>query len=222
MATSTSDATESPLVPNVTLAFSDDLESLSIRASPNQLPLYNPDSTLEIPLDVADGFLILLSAGRMSARTIRKEQEKVKKCLTLEKNCKPAAQSPTLKDNEIDLSSIQLCFAALTEGNVIEATFGVETNGGMRRSKFTSERAYNAAKTAKSAILDACMTSDAIRQLAVETYCRCFEIVITYDVDLQSIGFISWCLKHQKVRDSAEKRLQAAFTQLHEAIAASA
>jgi len=104
---------------------------------------------------------------------------------------------------------------------VIETTFGVETTGGLRRSKHTSERAYQSSKSAKSALMDSSLSSDAIRQLAVETYCKCFEIVITYDIELTKIGLISWCWKHQKVRDVAEKRLVEAFAPLHEAVAAS-
>lgn len=223
MVTSTSNAAKSPLVPDVTVAYSDDNESLNIDVSPSNLPLYSADSTIDISLDVADGFLILLSSGRISARTIRQEyrsgsvnnDEKTK-------NRAATNQAGTkAHSRELDPSAIQLCFAALTEGNVIEATFGVETTGGSKRSKYTSERAYNAAKNAKNMISDAAMSSEAIRQIAVDTYCRCFEIIIMYNIDLQRIGFITWCLRHQKVREAAEKQLRDAFSQLDEAIAAS-
>jgi len=226
MATNIPDGAETPLVPDDTFAYSDDHESLSIHASPNYLPLYNADSTLDIPRDVADGFLILLSAGRVSARTIRKEYQSgnVNKRKTRNKGKEPPAAGGSTAHSPkdmVDHSAIQLCFAALTQGNVIEATFGVETTGGLKRSKYTSERAYNAAKNAKTAISDAAYASDAIQQQAVDTYCKCFEIVIMYDIDLERIGFVTWCLRHQKVREAAEKQLQDAFSQLNEAITAS-
>lgn len=234
MTTSVIDGAETPLVPDVTFAYSDDHESLSIHASPNYLPLYNADSTLDIPRDVADGFLILLSAGRMSARTIRKEYQSGK--VNKRKNRNKGKETPLAMNHIVtnrgestaqspksivDFSAIQLCFAALTQGNVIEAAFGVETTGGLKRSKHTSERAYNAAKNAKTAISDAAYSSESIQQQAIETYCKCFEIVIMYDIDLERIGFITWCLRHQKVREAAEKQLQDAFSHLNEAITAS-
>jgi len=229
MATSTPGVAESPLVPEVTFAYSDDNESLSIHAAPNHLPLYNADSTLDISQDVADGFLILLSAGHNSARAIRRERQSIKarksKQITVvdKKHVVTdrgglTAQSP--KD-AVNLSAIQLCFAALTEGNVIEATFGVETTGGLKRSKNTSERAYNAARNAKAAIADAAIASETIKQIAVKTYCRCFEIVIMYNIDLERIGLITWCSRHRKLREAAEKQLRDAISQLDEAIAAS-
>jgi len=226
MVTSAPDVAKSPLVPDVTIAYSDDNESLSIHVTPSHLPLYNADSTIDISQDVADGFLILLSAGRMSARTIRQEyisgignnSKEKSKNRAATNNVATRSQSP---EGMLDLSAIQLCFAALTQGNVIEATFGVETTGGVKRSKYTSERAHNAAKNAKAAISDAAISSDAIQQMAVDTYCRCFEIIILYNIDLERIGFITWCFRHQKVRESAEKQLRDAFSQLDEAIAAS-
>ncbi len=209
---------------NVRLAYSDDHESLSVRHNAPALPLFDPDSTLEISRDVADGFLILLSSGAKSFKSIKAQKEKDKKSKNTSKSEQGAAQSPPSDDTELsaeELSSIALAFAALTDGNVIEATFGVQSNGGIKRCVGTSEIAFNAANAAKQAIMDAAISSDAVRQLAVETYIKAFEVVITYHVNLESVGIITWCIKHQKFRDVAEKDLIHAFGPLNEVIASS-
>uniref|UniRef100_A0A7S3PUB6 Uncharacterized protein n=1 Tax=Chaetoceros debilis TaxID=122233 RepID=A0A7S3PUB6_9STRA len=221
----TSEQVEVPLMPtNVRLAYSDDRESLSVRNS--VLPLVDPDSTLEIPKDVADGFLILLSSGIKSFNAIKVQKEEVKEAKKSSAGSGEATAQSPLPDSSTEmtseeLSAIQLAFAALTDGNVIEATFGVESTGGLKRHKNTSEVAYNASKAAKQAIMDAAIPSDSIRQLAVETYIKAFEIVVTYHINLSTVGFITWCFKHQKFRDTAADELMSAFGPLAEAIAAS-
>merc|ERR1712238_144524 len=74
-------------------------------------------------------------------------------------------------------SSLELAFMAITNGNVIDATFGVESTGGSRRSKNTSSVAFNASQNAKRKIVEASECCDGIVRLAVQVYCKCFEIV---------------------------------------------
>jgi len=194
--------------------------------------LYNVDSTLEIPRDVADAFLILLSEGSRNARIVRKElklkpsssssSKSKNKCNNNKKmNCSNSKTSQKTCESQLlmtDNNSSHLGISAITEGNVIETTFGVETKGGIQRSKHTSKPAYQAAVSAKAAMSE--LSSDTIlRQLAVEAYSKCFEIVITYHVELTKIGLRNWCWKQQKVRDTAEKRLVEAFAPLHDALA---
>ena len=50
-------------------------------------------------------------------------------------------------------------FVALTERNSINGTLCVESTGGMKRSKKTSEHAFNAANQAKVALMDASLSS---------------------------------------------------------------
>ena len=91
----------------------------------------------------------------------------------------------------------------------------------MKRSKNTSEHAFNAANQAKAALKDASLSSDSISELAVETYAKCFEIIVNYGISLDKIGYITYCIKHQKIREDAMKELQLAFLPLNEAVAAS-
>jgi hypothetical protein len=119
------------------------------------------------------------------------------------------------------VSDIQFAFATLSDGNVIDAAFGVESNGGLKRSKSTSEIAFNAAKAAKQALAGACISSEHIKKLAVETYVRLFEIIIQFHLDLENIGFIAWCVKHQKIQGRAVAEIQQVFGPLNEAVASS-
>lgn len=204
----------------VEVAYSDDNDSLSNRQPP-PLPLFDAESALEIPKDVADGFLILLSGGQNSARVIENKR----------RTQKQAPQSSGDKDvttySSDNSEDLNFAFAALTDGNVIEATFGVESHGGLKRARTTSEIAFNAARSAKQAILETSLSppttrndSDAtpVKQLAVDTYVRCFEIIISYHLDLESIGFITYCIKHQKIADGASKELYKAFEALNEEV----
>ena len=215
----------------VEVAYSDDHDSLSHPQGPPPLPLYDAESALEISKDVADGFLILLSGGQNSANVIKEKR--------LEKGGKNSEGNyvaPQSQDSGGTISSqnsqdLNFAFAALTDGNVIEATFGVESCGGLKRAKTTSEVAFNNARAAKQAILEASLatptnvnvnvhadSSRSVKQISVDTYIRCFEIIISYHLDLDSIGFITYCVKHHKVTDRAIRDLKKAFAALNEEI----
>ena len=213
----------SPLAvePQTSLRFeySDDLESFSIHQTA-MVPLVDLDSALDIPRDVADGYLILLSGGTNSAQTIRQQRKKnkVSSVPTSTKKGDVTVRSfGTLTPAE--LSSMQLAFNSLTDGNAIDALFGVKSMGGIRRSKSTSEKAYKSANEAKQALLEAAMASEANRLLAVETYIKCFEIIIKYHLDSEKVS--AWCGKKEQVRQLAAKQITAVFRPLDEGVAAS-
>lgn len=201
--------------------YSDDLESFSIHQS-QMVPLIDIDSALEISRDVADGYLILLSGGLNSAYAIRQQRKKkkVSSIPTPPPGGESSAQSIASLSPE-EQSAIQLAFAALTSGNAIDILFGVKSMGGIRRCETTSEQAYNAANAAKAALMNSSIVSDSTRLLAVETYVKCFEILVKYHMDLENIGFIAYCIRQQRVRDAAEKQLVELFRPLDEAISSS-
>lgn len=215
---------QAPLLPStkqtsLRFEYSDDLESFSIRQS-QMVPLYDIDAALEISRDVADGYLILLSGGLNSAQAIRKQRrkKKVSSAPTPPPGEESCAQSvASLSDEE--LSAVQFAFAALTDGNAIDALFGVKSMGGIRRSQSTSEKSYKAANAAKRALTEASYASDATLLLAVESYVKGFEIIVKYHMDLEKNGFITYCMRQQKIRESAEKQLIELFTPLCEVVA---
>lgn len=185
------------------------------------VPLYNADAALSIPKNVADGYLILLSGGLKSAKAVASRQHKDESSDPTSSGGESTAQSYDSRRLSADeRSAISLAFAALTDGNVIEAMFGVESNGGIR-GKNTSQVAFNAVRDAKQALMDASSSSESIKQLAVETYCKCFEVILQYHLGLESVGFIMYCIKQHKIRETAVEDLEKAFQQLNEAVAAS-
>lgn len=179
----------------------------------SNLPLLDIDATLSIPRNVADGYLILLSGGMKSAKALREGLK--------DKRGNGGESSSQSFEANVEMSMVKLSFAAITEGNVVEATFGVECTGGMRKSKNTSETAFNNSRQMKSALLDASISSEGIPTLVVNTYIRCFEVVSTYHVKIEQLSFISWCWRHQKIRDRAITDLKKAFEPLKEALYAS-
>jgi len=70
-------------------------------------------------------------------------------------------------------------------------------------------------------IVEASECCDGIVRLAVQVYCKCFEIVIAYQTALNEIGYLRRCLEQQKIRDGAEKELRAVFAPLDEAVLSS-
>lgn len=184
------------------------------------VPLYEADAALSIPKNVADGYLILLSGGLKSAKALASQKKDSGPADRSSEGESTAQSSDARRLSADERSAISLAFAALTDGNVIEAMFGVESNGGIR-GKNTSQIAFNAVRDAKQAIVDASMSSESIKQLAVETYCKCFEVILNYHLRLESVGFIMYCIKHHNIRETAVEELGIAFRHLNEAVAAS-
>ena len=204
------------------IAPSDDHESFSIHQSP-MVRLYDIVAALEISRDVADGYLILLSGGLNSAHAIRQQRNK-KKVSSVPPPSSSLADSSTQSISALsqeELSAIQLAFFALTDGNAIDVLFGVKSMGGIKRSGETSEKAYNQANNAKRALASASAASDAIRLLAVETYAKCFEIIVKYHLELESLGFITWCFRYQNTTANTAKQIEELFRHLEESVASS-
>jgi hypothetical protein len=184
------------------------------------VPLYDADAALSIPKNVADGYLILLSGGLKSAKAVANQRNKNDASDPSSGGESTAQSYDSRRLSADERSAISLAFAALTDGNVIEAMFGVESNGGIR-GKNTSQVAFSAVRDAKQALIDASSSSESIKQLAVETYCKCFEVILKYHLGLESVGFIMYCIKQHKIRETAVEELVKAFQQLNEAVAAS-
>lgn len=184
--------------------------------------LYDIDSILEIPRDIADGYLILLSGGLNSAQAIR--QQRNRKKVSSEPSSTPVGESSAQSIKGMspeEVSAIELAFFALTGGNAIDSMFGVKSHGGIKRSKTTSAKAYNDSNEAKRALAGGSASSDVIRVLAVETYTKCFEIIVKYHLDLEKTGFISRCSKQQKLRERTMQQIEELFRPLEEGVASS-
>jgi hypothetical protein len=149
--------------------------------------LYDSESMLAINLSVASGFVILL--GGVEVAKGKKSHRK--------------------KDADISLG-----FLALTQGNVLDACFGV-----VNPSRREDTPATRSAREGKELLDDAALVSDSIRGIAVEAYCEAFRVSMHYSEKMGRLNCISRCFKSKKIRCKAEKSLRAALIGLAEAIA---
>ena len=205
--------------------------------------MYDPDATLGISKDLASGYLVLLSggsntgnsAGKSRLSSLRRGKRfKQKKCCHRFRRTSPVhgansqhssdgEQTSTTADTRIPDDAIQLAFMSLTDGNAIDTVFGIESRGGIKRAKDTSQIAYEAAREAKEALREASYSSEAIPRLAVEAYELCFEIVIDYNRKRERLGFgfgfFRQCCQRD-IRGEAEEGLEEAFAMLRDAVEA--
>jgi hypothetical protein len=157
--------------------------------------LYDAESMMLIERNVANGFVVLLNNGSTNGGSSGgKEKKKTK--------------SETQEDNS-------LAFMALTSGNVLDACFGVQQAG--KRGEDTP--AKRKAQDAKN-MLDAAASTEAFCNLAVEAYRDAFEIVVEYNDDMNQLNCITKCFQAGKLRTNTEEKLEKAFANLAQAIAA--
>ena len=107
---------------------------------------------------------------------------------------------------------MSLSFMALTQGNVLDACFGV-----VNPSKRDDTPAYRSAREAKE-LLDECATTDKFRQVAVETYRDAFEVIVEHRVQMSRLNCITRCFKTKKIRKKTERNLAATFSDLAKAV----
>lgn len=147
--------------------------------------LYDPSCMLQMESKVASGYLVLMGG--------------------IDKD----------KPQELDRGQTNLGFMALTEGNVIDACFGVKPQAGAKTS-----RGAKTAEEAKSMLNEAVRSSDAVRGIAVKAYGKAFGVVIQYNDDIKNLNCFTRCFKMKSINRKAEQALREAFKPLNEAIEA--
>ena len=153
---------------------------------------------------VASGYVVLMGAYPSSDKNKNKNKEESK-----EENEKAA---------KLDRGAINLAFLALTEGNVIDACFGVKAHVGASNSNPRHDRAMKVANDAKSMLNEAVRSSDGVKAIAVEAYGNAFHIIMSYNEDVSALNCFTRCFKWKSIHDRAEESLRAAFRPLVEAI----
>jgi hypothetical protein len=147
--------------------------------------LYDSESMLAINRSVANGFVVLLGGIEDAKKSKRKK-----------------------------VAETSLGFLALTQGNVLDACFGV-----VNPSRREDTPASRSTREGKEILDEAALVSDPIRGIAVEAYCEAFQVTINYKDKMGRLNCITRCFKSKKIRFKAEKSLRAAFVDLAEAIA---
>lgn len=109
-------------------------------------------------------------------------------------------------------ADISLSFLALTEGNVLEACHGV-----VNASRRENTPATRAARSGKDLLGDIALANENFPQIAVESYCEAFHVVLDYEEDLSNLNCITRCFRKKSVTKKAEKKLRSAFSKIGEA-----
>lgn len=211
-------------------------------AMPPSIPsirLYDVDAILEISPEVATGFIILLTGGHFGGAAAAAVETRAEMTSDAESSSSSSGSSrkrgSDVRSGEstsqmedrgeltaaMSVDTMEMAFTAVTEGNVVDAVFGVSTNGGLRQTEDSSPRAFEAARLAKEALRDAAETTHVIRKLAVESYAAGFLIVVDYHAKIRDLTLFSWCWNYQALRKQAHKDLSRAFSIIHEALAVS-
>jgi hypothetical protein len=110
-------------------------------------------------------------------------------------------------------ADVNLGFLALTEGNVLDACFGVVSSS---RGKNTP--ATRSAREGKDLLGNAGYTSDDFKRIAVEGYCEAFEVAVVYHEEFGRLNCITRCFKTKGIRKKAQKNLRVAFLNVAKAI----
>lgn len=155
--------------------------------------LYDPQELLGMDSNVASGYIILMGGY--------------------------ADTNNNANNKKLDAGALNLAFAALIEGNVVEACFGVKTHTTNSQSS-PSNRGAKIATDAKRMISAAVHSSDAVKEIAVSAYGQAFQVAIEYHQNTKRLNFLTRCFKWKPIHQKAETKLYEAFKPLDEAIAA--
>lgn len=117
-----------------------------------------------------------------------------------------------LTGNAADPSSSTLSFMSLTDGNVVDACMGAH-------SQRREGPAYRAAREAKNSLAIASENSEAVKQLAVQTYKKAFVITMEYKRRVKGVLVCFRCFVQGRMRRSAQNNLTENFKLLDEAVA---
>lgn len=155
--------------------------------------LYDTTSMLEMDMEVARGFVVLLGGAPAVEKRSRGSKGRT---------------SPSPDDGAITLG-----FLALTEGNTVEACFGVS---GV--SKDDAGKKF--AREVKNVLADAVDSNEDIRRISVVTYQEAFRIIVKFGEAQKRLNCITRCFRFVKVKKTAVSNLRENFQHLEEAIQA--
>jgi len=119
---------------------------------------------------------------------------------------------------KLDRGAVNLAFMALTDGNVVDACFGIKAHISADAANRRVNQAAKMSNDAKSLMNEAVRSSTAVREVAVRAYGKAFQIVIQYNDDCKHLNFITRCYRQKPIRQKAENALYEAFKPLNEAI----
>ena len=112
----------------------------------------------------------------------------------------------------IDESKVTLGFLALTEGNAVDACFGVSSISNK------DAKGKKMAKEVKQILAIAADSNDAIRRMAVLSYQQAFLVVVRFNDKTKKLNWFTRCFCYGKLQKQATARLKENFEHLEEAV----
>ena len=165
--------------------------------------LYNPNSMLELSSSLCQGYVTLLSDGKV------------------------LEQAKDAKSGHIDNNSnIELAYAAIIAGNVIDVCFGIVSfSSASKASASTMQRIKDVKE-----IIDDLVNSDlnhddddeceiSIEGIVVGAYCTSFQNIIRMHDRIKRLNFITKCFCYQRIRHQTIKSMEENFHPLQQKLA---
>lgn len=150
--------------------------------------LYDENALIDLDSQKVQGYLILLTGA--------------------------AAPMATSETGKISKQAIMLGFSALTDGNVVDACFGLSN------PKSTSAQGKKSVQEVKSALGAASDSSDAIPRIAVTAYSKAFRTLLNHQGEVKKLNFITRCFFYGGIVKKAKAEIEEDFVPLKEALAA--
>ena len=121
------------------------------------------------------------------------------------------------KSGKLKESDLNLAFSALTDGNIVDACFGVNN----MTQKQGDSAAHAHVKKVKSALADAGSNSDRAKRAIVDTYRNVFRAVVKFHEEVAKLSLWTFCFKYNKCVRVTEDAVHNLFEQLVEVISSS-
>lgn len=165
------------------LLMSDDSDSAYDRDT-SIIPLYDMLVMTEMASSLCQGYITLLTGTSEQPKDAEEQEEK----------------------------ALPLAFASLTDGNVIDACFGVKV------SAPASGIIETLIKEAKTALDDAVDSNENIAKTAVIAYKQAFENIVSTNNKLDQLNIFTRCFLETKIKQKGRKAIETAFEPLENAI----
>lgn len=159
--------------------------------------LYDVTALMEMETPMAQGFAILLTGAAG-------EQPKGNS----------SSSSNNKKNGGISQQAVMLGFSALTDGNVLDACFGV------LNKQTASKQGLRQAKDVKIALSDAAESNNKIPRIAVAAHSKAFRTILAFRAEVDKLNFFTKCFKYAGIQKKAKEALEEAFGTLQDAIQA--
>lgn len=162
----------------------------------NTVALYDPAAMLDMDTGMAQGFAILLTGA--STHIVGPV-----------KGGTGAAKAKKSPNKQV----ILLGFASLTDGNVLEACFGVKSS-----SSTAAGPGQQMVREAKQALRLAQDRNATTAKVAVSAYAAAFQAVLKFRSEASKLNFLTRCFKYGALQAACKEALTEVFAPLEDVI----